>query len=117
MNVLHGAGGSGSVAPIDLTRCGAQPGALDPTQPARILRHPDARLLFATHDPKTASGEGEVINMSRLTLDENGYKKPRRVVFELFPNGSCSWKFVPHAVLEGVVDEGFWPRVIELFAM
>ncbi|KAH6913817.1 hypothetical protein BKA70DRAFT_1094838 [Coprinopsis sp. MPI-PUGE-AT-0042] len=104
-----------SNAPIDLRQYGTQPGALDPSQRARILRHPNATLLFATHDPKTAGGEGEVINMARLTLDEHGFSKPRRVVLEIFPNGNCSWKFIPKARLEGVTDEGLWPRVIELF--
>lgn len=106
-----------SNAPIDLRQYGTQPGALDPSQRARILRHPNATLLFATHDPKTAGGEGEVINMARLTLDENGFRKPRRVVMEIFPNGSSSWKFVPKARLEGVTDEGLWPRVIEIFSV
>jgi hypothetical protein len=89
--------------PISLL--GPHPGQLDQTQPSRVLRHPDARLLFASFHPLTASNVHHA---------HDGSSKPKRIVIEMHPSGLSHWRFVPRARLaEGVVDEGSWPRLVD----
>lgn len=86
---------------------GPHPGQLDQTQPSRVLRHPDARLLFASFHPLTASNV-------RPYHAHDGSSKPKRIVIEMHPSGLSHWRFVPRARLaEGVVDEGSWPRLVD----
>jgi len=76
---------------------GPHPGQLDQTQPSRVLRHPDARLLFASFHPLTASNV-------RPYHAHDGSSKPKRIVIEMHPSGLSHWRFVPRARLaEGVV--------------
>ncbi len=85
---------------------GPHPGQLDQTQPSRVLRHPDAKLLFASFHPLTAS------NVQPFHAHDDS-SKPKRIVIEMHPGGFSHWRFVPRARLaEGVVDEGSWPRLV-----
>ncbi|KAK7045605.1 hypothetical protein VNI00_007438 [Paramarasmius palmivorus] len=86
---------------------GPAPGRLDPTQPSRLLRDGQSRLLFASFDPRTASSHQDPNFNHDLS-------KARRVILEA--NGEkVTWRFVPKAALdEGVADEGEWPRVIDV---
>ncbi|KAA1472913.1 hypothetical protein DENSPDRAFT_839305 [Dentipellis sp. KUC8613] len=94
---------------------GTQPGLLDPSQPARILRLPGAKLSFASFDPRTALPRPPDPN--NLSINEEGCR-PVRVVIETFPNGHHYWRYVPRARQEGVVEDGVedgvWPRIIDL---
>ena len=86
---------------------GPHPGQHDQTQPSRVLRHPDARLLFASFHPLTASN-------AQPYHAHDGTPKPKRIVIEIHPSGFSHWRFVPRARLEeGVVDEGSWPRLVD----
>ncbi len=86
---------------------GPHPGQLDQTQPSRVLRHPDARLFFASFHPLTASNV-------RPSQPHDGSSQPKRIVIEMHPSGLSHWRFVPRARLaEGVVDEGSWPRLVD----
>ncbi|KAJ6499905.1 hypothetical protein C8R47DRAFT_970689 [Mycena vitilis] len=92
---------------------GTTPGVLDSTQPHRILRRPSSTLSFASFDPRVASAD-HGWDMRSLSLNEELYR-PKRVVIETTCSGESSWRFVPRARWdEGVVDEGSWPRVIDL---
>ncbi|KAF9012323.1 hypothetical protein BDQ17DRAFT_1537204 [Cyathus striatus] len=92
---------------------GSAPGALDSTQMERLLRVPGARLTFAVFDPRVAIAQ-DMPDMRKLSIKEELYR-PKRVVIETFPTGESFWRFVPSArKAEGVVDEGTWPRHIEL---
>lgn len=85
---------------------GCIPGRLDPQQSRRILRHPDSKLFFIPYDPLTASAHGNP-TMEAVTA--------QRVVIEMQPDGTTTWKFVPNAVrVLNVKDEGIWPRVIKI---
>ncbi|KAI0268717.1 hypothetical protein BC834DRAFT_650355 [Gloeopeniophorella convolvens] len=87
---------------------GPQPGQLDYTQPQRVLRHPDARLSFASFHPRTASNVP-------VYPTEDASSNPKRIVIETRPGGIFNWRFVPRARLaEGVSDEGTWPRVVDI---
>ncbi|KAI9463658.1 hypothetical protein BJY52DRAFT_1202938 [Lactarius psammicola] len=87
---------------------GPHPGQLDKTQPLRVLRHPDARLSFASFHPQTAS------NVPPYNPHE-GSSNPKRIVIETHPGGFSHWRFVPRARLaEGVSDEGSWPRLVDV---
>lgn len=93
---------------------GTQPGLLDPSQPSRLLRFPDANLHFASFDPKTALVDGQEPDMRKLNITDI-LPPPKRVVIESTPKGVSFWRFVPRARLEeGAQDEGFWPRLIVL---
>jgi hypothetical protein len=93
---------------------GSVPGLLDPAQPERLLRMPDSRLSFAAFDPRAASGLQEIPDLRKLSLNEELYR-PKRVVIETTPSGESFWRFVPKARREeGVLDEGKWPRVVEI---
>lgn|SRR6266850_3003379 len=86
---------------------GSHPGQLDKTQPSRVLRHPDAKLLFASFHPLTASNV-------QLGAAHDGSSNPKRIVIETHPNGFSHWRFVPRTRLaEGVSDEGTWPRLVD----
>src|SRR6266404_6743850 len=75
---------------------GPHPGQLDKTQPLRVLRHPDARLSFASFHPQTAS------NVPPYNPLE-GTSHTKRIVIETHPSGFSHWRFVPRAQLgEGV---------------
>ncbi|KAH9002117.1 hypothetical protein EDB86DRAFT_3074445 [Lactarius hatsudake] len=90
---------------------GPHPGQLDKTQPLRVLRHPDARLSFASFHPQTAS------NVPPYNPLE-GSSNPKRVVIETHPGGFSHWRFVPRARLaEGVSDEGSWPRLVDVLGV
>lgn len=87
---------------------GPHPGQLDKTQPQRVLRHPDARLSFASFHPQTAS------NVPPYNPLE-GSSNPKRIVIETHPGGFSHWRFVPRARLaEDVSDEGSWPRLVDV---
>jgi hypothetical protein len=93
---------------------GQNPGLLDPFQPQRLLRVPNSTLSFAAFDPRTASGDKDIPDFRKLTINEELYR-PKRVVIETAPNGESFWRFVPRARrADGVVDEGSWPRVVDL---
>ncbi|KAG5635273.1 hypothetical protein H0H81_011876 [Sphagnurus paluster] len=92
---------------------GTTPGLLDPTQPARLCRHPGSKLSFASFDPHTASSSRDV-PLAGLSLNEQLYR-PKRVVLETTPAGSTTWRFVPSARRDdGVPDEGTWPRIVDV---
>lgn len=95
-----------------LTLRGTQPGLLDPSQPSRLLRFPDSKLSFASFDPKTALAE----DPSAPKVNSSGnLVPPKRIVIETTPKGASFWRFVPRARLEeGALDEGVWPRVIDI---
>src|SRR6266404_1697498 len=87
---------------------GPHPGQLDKTQPLRVLRHPDARLSFASFHPQTAS------NVPPYNPLE-GTSHTKRIVIETHPSRFSHWRFVPRAQLgEGVSDEGSWPRLVDV---
>lgn len=90
---------------------GSKPGMLDASQKDRLLKHPHSSLTFATFD-LSALDLPELRNLS--LQDDSG--RPRRVVVETLPgNGPSFWRFVPKARKEeGVVDEGPWPRVVNV---
>jgi hypothetical protein len=49
-----------------------------------------------------------------MSIDDTQYR-PKRIVLEITPTGESFWRFVPKARLEeGVIDEGAWPRIIEI---
>ena len=91
---------------------GCRPGQLDSTQPARVLRHPGAQLSFAPFDPHTAAPLHDPAPANAAQrLKQSG---ARRAVFETFPDGSGSWRFVPNPQFLGIDDEGVWPRVVDI---
>jgi len=86
---------------------GPRPGQLDQTQPSRVLRHPDAKLVFASFHPLTASN-------TQPYHACDGPSNPKRIVIETHPGGFSHWRFVPRARLaEDVSDEGTWPRPVD----
>ncbi|GBE81092.1 predicted protein [Sparassis crispa] len=95
---------------------GTIPGLLDPSQPDRLLRVPDATLSFASFHPLAASRADNISNRRKpFSYDE--LSPPKRIVIETIPgpNGGNLWRFVPRARLEhGVESEGSWPRTIEI---
>jgi hypothetical protein len=99
---------------------GTTPGILDPSQPSRLLRLPTSTLSFASFDPRTAyvNGTKGFPNVGNTSVEEqNEHYRPKRIVIETTPNGENFWRFVPRARTEGGVgtlDEGFWPRVVEI---
>ncbi|OAX41057.1 hypothetical protein K503DRAFT_854905 [Rhizopogon vinicolor AM-OR11-026] len=93
---------------------GTEPGLIDPTQPSRVLRSPNSKLSFASFDPRTALAGEDVPDLRKLSIGED-LPPPKRIVIETTPKGTSFWRFVPKARLEeGVRDEGFWPRVVEI---
>lgn len=93
---------------------GTQPGLLDPSQPSRLLRFVDAKLHFASFDPKTAFADEQEPDIHRLNITDT-LPPPKRVVIESTQKGVSFWRFVPRARLEeGAPDEGFWPRLINI---
>jgi len=93
---------------------GSKPGLIDSTQPSRVLRSPDSQLSFASFDPRTALAGEDVPDLRKLSIGED-LPPPKRIVIETTPKGTSFWRFVPKARLEeGVRDEGFWPRVVEI---
>ncbi|KAK7472563.1 hypothetical protein VKT23_000678 [Stygiomarasmius scandens] len=92
---------------------GPIPGILDPSQPQRLLRFPSSRLVFASFHPLTATS-GQDVDLRKLSLRDELYNA-KRVVIEITPTGENYWRFVPKARMdEGVLDEGQWPRLIQL---
>lgn len=92
---------------------GTKPGIIDPTQSSRLLRTPDSSLSFASFDPHVATPP-DVSDLRKLSLNEELYR-PKRIVLETLPTGQSFWRFVPNAAREdGVLDEGTWPRTVEL---
>ena len=81
----------------------------------RISRHPDSMIRFAEYDPATATGDPTGAYAFRnLSLNEE-LCRPKRVVIEFMPNGSCTWRYVPNALWEdNVENEGTWPRVVDV---
>ena len=93
---------------------GAAPGFFDPSQPTRPRRHPTHKLSFASFDQFTATASSDISDL-RKTFLHNELFKPKRVVIETTANGESFWRFVPNAKREdGCVDEGSWPRVVEI---
>ncbi|KAI6135687.1 hypothetical protein EV401DRAFT_1844052 [Pisolithus croceorrhizus] len=93
---------------------GTQPGLLDPSQPSRLLRFADAKLHFASFDPKTAFVDRQEPDIHKLNITDT-LPPPKRVVIESTQKGASFWRFVPRARLEeGAPDEGFWPRLINI---
>lgn len=91
------------------------PSQLDPTQSSRILRDPHSCLSFASFDPLTANPAARDIGGVGDDKDRGGRVPPKRIVVEVFSNGAATWRFVPKAKYdEGVLDEGSWPRLVEV---
>ncbi|KAI0708451.1 hypothetical protein C8Q76DRAFT_695829 [Earliella scabrosa] len=91
---------------------GPKPGLVDPSQPARLLRHPNSTLTFATFDPLAATGRN-----SRVTANTTGNSGPTRIVIETIPHTAQPnrWRYVPPARrAAGVHDEGPWPRFVDV---
>ncbi|KAF5370851.1 hypothetical protein D9758_001797 [Tetrapyrgos nigripes] len=102
---------AGSSTPRKLI--GPIPGILDPSQPQRLLRFPSSRLSFASFHPLTATSSAEA-DFRKLSLGDE-FHNAKRVVIETAPTGESYWRFVPKASRdEGVIDEGDWPRLIDL---
>jgi hypothetical protein len=94
---------------------GTVPGVLDPSQSSRILRHSSNILTFASFDPHTARGQSTFADIGKLSLAEDSGSTARRVVIESTPSGKFHWRFVPKANKEdGCIDEGTWPRIIDI---
>ncbi|KAJ3820088.1 hypothetical protein F5880DRAFT_1488628 [Lentinula raphanica] len=103
---------AGPSSPPKLT--GSTPGVLDSTQPDRLLTFSNSTLSFASFNPRTATSSHLTSDARKLSLNEGSYN-PKRVVIETSPTGEKFWRFVPKARLdEGVVDEGDWPRVVDI---
>ncbi|RDB16791.1 hypothetical protein Hypma_002622 [Hypsizygus marmoreus] len=109
------AGPSSTPRPFEIPKLsGMNPGLLDATQVQRLCRRPGSTLSFASFDPYTASSHQEVPDFRNLSLNEELYR-PKRIVVETLPTGESTWRFVPSARRdEGVVDEGAWPRAVEI---
>jgi hypothetical protein len=106
-----------STSSLKKTLHGSQPGVLDPTQPARLLRYPTSRLSFASFDPRTAvvdsTHHNHIPDIRKLNIQDE-LNTARRVVIENTAEGISSWRFVPNAKRErGVENEGAWPRVVD----
>ena len=88
---------------------GCKPGLLDPTQPSRILRHPDSTLSFAVFNPLAATGSD-----SKAGTQEKPSSYARRIVVETLPGARIKhWRYVDEAELgPGVQEEGSWPRLV-----
>ena len=92
-------------APVPVYLCGSKPGVFDPTQPARLLRHLDSTLLFASFNPSTSSGASLSTDARRIVVEVTQANDPN--------DRPHSFSFVPSAGLApGVVSEGKWPRVV-----
>ncbi|KAJ3815889.1 hypothetical protein F5876DRAFT_85515 [Lentinula aff. lateritia] len=106
---------AGPSSPRKLT--GSTPGILDSTQRERLLTFSRSTLSFASFNPRTATSSQLTPDARKLSLNEELYN-PKRVVIETSPTGESFWRFVPKARIdEGVVDEGDWPRVIDICGM
>lgn len=93
-------------APLSLF--GTTVGVLDPTQPARLLSSPDAKLSFASFHPRAAG------NSSRLSAHDE-LCTSKRIVVETLPTGESFWRWVPRARgVQSVEEEGRFPRVIDI---
>lgn len=93
---------------------GSRPGLLDPTQPQRLLRYSTSQISFASFNPLAATSQADLPDFRKLSLQEELYNA-KRVVIETNASGGSFWRFVPRAYLdEGVMDEGAWPRVVNL---
>ncbi|KAJ4483421.1 hypothetical protein J3R30DRAFT_3284694 [Lentinula aciculospora] len=93
---------------------GSTPGILDPTQRDRLLTLSQSTLSFASFNPRTATSSHSTPDARNLSLNEELYN-PKRIVIETYPSGETFWRFVPKTRLdEGVVDEGNWPRVVDI---
>ncbi|KAK0241619.1 hypothetical protein EDD85DRAFT_926635 [Armillaria nabsnona] len=93
---------------------GCRPGLLDPTQPQRLLRYSTSQISFASFNPLAATSQADLPDFRKLSLQEELYNA-KRVVIETNASGESFWRFVPRAHLdEGVLDEGTWPRVVNL---
>jgi len=90
---------------------GTVPGKLDPTQPSRVLHHPNSTLSFAGYSPFTARTDYEQYELDPASREE--LLSGRRIVVETSDLGECIWRFVPRAhLLHGVNDEGVFPRPV-----
>lgn len=88
---------------------GTDAGALDTTQPARLLSTPGSKLSFATFHPRTASQ-----NPRKLSRGDELCSN-KRIVIEILPSGESFWRWVPRAKgTEAGGDEGEWPRVVDI---
>ena len=93
---------------------GTVPGLLDPSQPSRILRNPIHKLSFASFDLTTAITSSDISDLLKLSIDYE-LCGPKRMVIETTVSGENFWSFVRNAKREeGCVDEGIWPRVVEI---
>ncbi|KAF9474220.1 hypothetical protein BDN70DRAFT_936821 [Pholiota conissans] len=91
---------------------GSEPGALDPTQPDRLLRTSKSTLSFASFDPYIASAND--VNLAKLSINEEPCR-PKRIVIETVIGHGSFWRWVPSArKMEDVEDEGTFPRVINI---
>ncbi|KAG7449522.1 uncharacterized protein BT62DRAFT_928240 [Guyanagaster necrorhizus] len=101
-----------SLSPRSLSGC--RPGLLDPSQPQRLLRYSTSQISFASFNPRTATAQADLPDFRKLSLQEELYNA-KRVVIETSASGESFWRFVPRAHLdEGVLDEGTWPRLVNL---
>lgn len=87
---------------------GVKPGALDPTQPARILCNPSSVLIFATYDPVAFASVGLDVALP----------PDARIIVEHTPgSGQANWfRLIPPPRLAPGVrgEDGSWPKVILL---
>lgn len=84
---------------------GLQPGVLDPTQPARILRNPSSILSFATYDPLVFAPDVAIPPHTRIVIEHTPGP------------GQTDWfRVVLSAHLApGILGEDVsWPRVVFL---
>ncbi|KIK67425.1 hypothetical protein GYMLUDRAFT_156896 [Collybiopsis luxurians FD-317 M1] len=93
---------------------GSVPGQLDPSQRDRLLTFTKSSLSFASFNPHTATSLNLPPDARRLSLNDD-LSNSRRIVIEHSPTGESFWRFVPKAQRDpGVVNEGQWPRIINV---
>ena len=87
---------------------GSVPGLLDPTQSRRLLCDTETTLLFATFDPRSATGD------LLSAHDEVPPGRRDRIVIET-TRGASRWRFVPPPVYApGGVLEASWPKCLTI---
>lgn len=88
---------------------GAAPAFFDPSQPAR-----PHQLYFASFVEFTATAPSDIPDLHK-TFRHNELFRSKRVVIGTTADGKNFCHFVPNAKREdGCVDEGAWPRVVEI---
>lgn len=79
---------------------------------SKFCKIPGSRLIFASYNQSTASGDLHAFR--NLSLQEEDAPS-KRIVIEIPPDGVSTWRFIPRANWEdGVMDEGTWPRRVNI---